>query len=34
MQGFHVVHWVKHGMAWWAVSDLAEDELRELARLL
>jgi len=34
LQGFHVVHWVSHGMAWWAVSDLAEDELRELARLL
>jgi anti-sigma factor RsiW len=34
VQGFHVVHWVKHGMAWWAVSDLAENELRELAGLL
>jgi anti-sigma factor RsiW len=34
MQGFHVVHWVKHGMAWWAVSDLAENELLELAKLL
>jgi anti-sigma factor RsiW len=34
VQGFHVVHWVKHGMAWWAVSDLAEDELKELAGLL
>ncbi len=34
IQGFHVVEWRKHGMAWWAVSDLAEDELRELAKLL
>lgn len=34
LQGFHVVHWAKHGMAWWAVSDLAEPELRELAGLL
>ena len=34
LQGFHVVHWVKHGMASWAVSDLAEEELRELAGLL
>jgi anti-sigma factor RsiW len=34
MQGFHLLHWVRHGMAWWAVSDLAEDELRELAGLL
>jgi len=34
LQGFHVVHWARHGMAWWAVSDLAEDELKELARLL
>ncbi|MBZ5626252.1 MAG: anti-sigma factor [Acidobacteriia bacterium] len=34
LQGFHVVHWVRHGMEWWAVSDLAGDELAELARLL
>ena len=34
VQGFHVVQWVRHGMAWWAVSDLAEDELKQLAGLL
>jgi anti-sigma factor RsiW len=34
VQGFHVEHWVRHGMAWWAVSDLAEDELRQLAGAL
>src|SRR6185369_2975583 len=34
MQGFHVVSWVKHGAAWWAVSDLAGDELRELSNWL
>jgi anti-sigma factor RsiW len=33
-QGFHVVHWSRRGTAWWAVSDLAGDELAELARLL
>jgi anti-sigma factor RsiW len=34
VQGFNVVHWVKHGMEWWAVSDLAAGELAELAHLL
>ena len=34
LQGFHVVHWAQHGMTWWAVSDLAENELRELPGLL
>lgn len=32
LQGFHVVHWVRGGMNWWAVSDLAEDELRQMAK--
>jgi len=34
LQGFHVIHWTKHGMTWWAISDLAEEELREFAALL
>lgn len=33
-QGFHIVHWVRHGMEWWAVSDVAAADLDELARLL
>jgi anti-sigma factor RsiW len=33
-QGFHVVHWTRGGMTWWAVSDASEDRLRQLARLL
>ena len=30
-QGFHVLHWVRDGMNWWAVSDLAADELRQFS---
>jgi anti-sigma factor RsiW len=33
-QGFHVVHWTAAGMTYWAVSDVAEDRLRQFARLL
>lgn len=33
-QGFHVVHWTRGGMSWWAVSDASEERLRLLARLL
>jgi anti-sigma factor RsiW len=33
-RGFHVVHWTRDGMTWWAVSDASEESLRELARLL
>src|SRR5438094_10648043 len=33
-QGYHIVHWTSHGMDYWAVSDLAEDELARFARLL
>ncbi|HUI80634.1 MAG TPA: anti-sigma factor [Bryobacteraceae bacterium] len=29
--GFHVVSWRAYGMDWWAVSDLSEAELEELA---
>jgi anti-sigma factor RsiW len=32
LQGFHVVHWVGGGMNWWAVSDLGEGELRQMAK--
>ena len=32
MRGFNVVHWVRGGMNWWAVSDLGGTELAELAR--
>lgn len=31
-QGFHIAHWKRGGMEWWAVSDLAADELAEMAR--
>jgi len=29
--GFHVLHWSRGGMEWWAVSELNADELLELA---
>ena len=29
--GFHVIHWSRRGMEWWAVSDLNADELAEVA---
>jgi anti-sigma factor RsiW len=32
-QGFHLVHWIQSGMAYWAVSDLNEKELLEFAAL-
>src|SRR5690348_17278616 len=34
MQGYHVLHWTRAGMTYWAVSDLNVDELREFARLV
>jgi anti-sigma factor RsiW len=33
-QGFHVLHWSRGGMTYWAVSDVSEDRLRRLADLL
>jgi anti-sigma factor RsiW len=33
-QGYHTVHWSKNGFAWWAVSDLNAEELRQFAALL
>lgn len=32
-QGYHLLHWTRAGMTYWAVSDLSTDELREFARL-
>jgi anti-sigma factor RsiW len=32
-QGYHMLSWTSGGMTRWAISDLNEDELRELARL-
>ena len=34
IRGFHVVHWIRGGMSFWAVSDLNETELTEFARAL
>ena len=34
VQGFHVVHWIRDGMSFWAVSDLNDVELSEFARAL
>ncbi len=33
-QGYHLVHWRREGMEWWAVSDLNLSELTEFARRL
>jgi len=33
-QGYHLTHWAKSGMTYWAVSDLNEAELQEFARLI
>jgi len=33
-QGYHLFHWAKHGMAYWAVSDLNAHELQEFVRLI
>jgi anti-sigma factor RsiW len=32
--GFHALHWVSDGMAWWLVSDIGEADLQQLASLL
>lgn len=31
--GYHLLHWTKGGMTYWAVSDLNEGELEQFARL-
>jgi anti-sigma factor RsiW len=33
-QGFHVLHWTRGGMTYWAVSDASEERLRRFAELL
>jgi len=34
IQGYNVLHWTRGGMAWWAVSDVNADDLRQLAEAL
>ena len=34
VRGFHVHHWIRDGMSFWAVSDLNDAELTEFARAL
>jgi len=33
-QGYHAIHWTQGGFAYWAISDLNEQELQEFARLI
>lgn len=33
-QGYHLFHWAQHGMVWWAVSDLNEEEMRGFVEML
>jgi anti-sigma factor RsiW len=33
-QGYHVIHWTIGGFAYWAISDLNEQELQEFVRLI
>ena len=34
IRGFHVRHWIRHGMSFWAVTDLNDQELDEFVRAL
>ena len=34
LRGFHVRHWARNGMSFWAVSDLNDTELTQFARAL
>jgi anti-sigma factor RsiW len=34
LQGYHLLHWTKAGMTYWAVSDLNTAELRQLVELV
>jgi anti-sigma factor RsiW len=34
LKGYHVIHWTDAGVAFWAVSDLNEDDLMEFVRLI
>src|SRR5262245_15284944 len=33
-QGYHVLHWTRSGMTYWAVSDLEANQLREFSQLI
>ena len=33
-QGYHLVHWSKAGMTYWAIADLNDTELQEFVRLV
>jgi anti-sigma factor RsiW len=33
-QGYNMIHWIKSGMTYWAVSDLNNSELQEFAQLI
>jgi anti-sigma factor RsiW len=33
-QGYHLIHWIRGGLSYWAVSDLNEKELKEFVQLL
>jgi anti-sigma factor RsiW len=32
-QGYHLIHWSKSGLTYWAISDLNEQELQEFANI-
>lgn len=34
LQGYHLIHWTKSGMACWAVSDLNPNELQQFVQLV
>ncbi len=34
LQGYHLAHWTQHGMAYWAISDVAANELENFTLLL
>lgn len=34
LQGYHLIHWTKSGMAYWAVSDLNLNELHQFVQLV
>jgi len=34
MRGYNLLHWVRAGMEYWAVSDLSAGDLREFAQRL
>jgi len=33
-QGYHLLHWTRDGMSYWAVSDLNEDEMKQFVGLV